>query len=137
MKTTVGCQHMVWTRSKLFDLIFNRLLFSGYPGMEINGHRIRFNWLICLLKFGRNAIEGMECSHRCNHRNCFNPDHLMIETRRQNNARMGCNFSYTMLCPHDPKCLHVDLFGKPLECRESSTDYCHQPAECPNECMLK
>ena len=52
-------------------------------------------------------------SHICDMRNCFNPDHLVLESAQANNARKGCPGNIVCegcnlvvyLCPHFPGCV--------------------------------
>lgn len=52
-------------------------------------------------------------SHLCNERACFNPDHLVNESPKNNNSRKGCPGTIfcnhcsmiSYICPHSPECI--------------------------------
>jgi hypothetical protein len=60
-------------------------------------------------------LDGMNAghvSHLCDQRSCFNPDHLCVETARENNSRKGCPGTLkcqcdhiVFTCPHFPACI--------------------------------
>jgi hypothetical protein len=58
-------------------------------------------------------VQGEHLSHLCHSRNCWNPEHLCVETVQANNSRKGCPGNVichhcTLLayaCPHQPKCI--------------------------------
>ena len=46
-----------------------------------------------------------EVSHRCHEVTCFNPDHLVVETHRENVKRMQCNRRLACICQGVPDCI--------------------------------
>lgn len=57
---------------------------------------------------------GLQISHRCDTRRCFNPDHLVAEAAAINNSRKGCagpiacsvhGHIVVDLCAHAPLCI--------------------------------
>lgn len=84
-----------------------------------------------MLKIGREALDGKECSHRCHQKQCFNPRHLQAQKTRNNNDRSGCKYGTRKKCPHGPNhCIWVDLFGEPIPCRNSVLRNCPNLATC-------
>lgn len=72
-------------------------------------HKISF-----VATMGRSARPGMQISHICDNRRCFNPDHLVEESPEDNNGRKGCpgniycpdhNWMIAALCRHQPECI--------------------------------
>jgi hypothetical protein len=70
-------------------------------------HRVAY-----LSRHGRNIVG--HCSHLCDVRACFNPDHLVDESAANNNARKGCigpiycpdhGELIVNPCPHTPTCV--------------------------------
>jgi len=61
--------------------------------------------------------DNRQISHLCDVRNCFNPDHLIMESALANNERKGCpgkigviceccgQSRYVVICPHLPPCI--------------------------------
>jgi hypothetical protein len=54
-----------------------------YRGKQTTVHRVMYQ-----LFHGAGIPEGMEVDHKCNTRNCINPDHLQLLTH-QENMRVG------------------------------------------------
>ena len=52
---------------------------------------------------GDDATQIYEASHLCHNDYCFNPDHLVVEPRKDNRARQGCNGLVSI--PSTPKLL--------------------------------
>jgi len=59
---------------------------SGYAQVEIKGKTIRHHRLVYCLSRGipLAAIAGMTVMHRCDVRNCVNPEHLVLGTTQDN-----------------------------------------------------
>lgn len=64
---------------------------------------------------GRDCVR--DCSHLCDVRNCFNPDHLQDENALINNSRKGCpgllacSVHHHVVCnlsPHTLKCIRAE-----------------------------
>ncbi|KAK0667103.1 zinc-binding loop region of homing endonuclease-domain-containing protein [Cercophora samala] len=63
----------------------------------------------------RDPIPGLDISHLCHVKHCFNPEHLVAEARSINNQRKGCpgllccplhtDIITTSLCLHKPQCM--------------------------------
>lgn len=87
--------------------------------------------IVAYEKFGKEKIqhvlsskrsEDLTISHLCGTRNCTNPAHLILETKRTNDERTHCHwclrnadrngriakFFESQACPHSPCCLSVD-----------------------------
>lgn len=65
-------------------------------------------------RIGSHPVSGEHVSHLCDVRACFNPDHLVGEDARSNNARKGCpgpifcpehGHLLIDLCAHTPRCI--------------------------------
>lgn len=66
---------------------------------------------------GREVPENsntMQLSHLCDDPRCFNVDHIVLETPKQNNSRKNCGVMVQCPCPcqhkflvcdHEPKCI--------------------------------
>lgn len=70
--------------------------------------------LSAVAKTRANIPLGMHVSHLCDRRNCFNPDHLVVESPQYNNARKNCagpifcskhQHLIVDTCTHTPRCL--------------------------------
>lgn len=91
---------------------------SGYPVRSL-GHgkpKLRMHMLSIWTKTRRQPSSRQVVSHLCHRKNCINPDHLVIESIVDNNARMKCPRGFQddrgvvwNLCPHHPRCLREDL----------------------------
>jgi len=48
--------------------------------------------------------------HLCNNgdQGCVNPLHILLSDALENASRNGCKHGTRLLCPHAPKCIHVD-----------------------------
>lgn len=74
---------------------------------RINAHRLMFK----LFNPDVNLSLGdrkMQVSHRCHKNMCVNPNHLVLESDKDNKDRDGCRYGSTYRCPHSPKCLFSD-----------------------------
>lgn len=69
-------------------------------------------WLVG--RGGKKTIKGeLQISHRCHNPLCTIPDHVVLESARDNNNRKGCavwaNCPHCPLkvrvCPHEPMCI--------------------------------
>lgn len=54
-------------------------------GLHIIAARVRFGE-----EFGQRRLKGYESSHLCHNRECFNPQHVYLESKRANLARDAC-----------------------------------------------
>ena len=69
---------------------------SGYPRISITiKGKVSCDVLVHRLVYfiGHPQDTGstsMDVSHRCHTKLCVNPDHLLLESRRENNARKAC-----------------------------------------------
>ena len=79
-------------RSSQTAFLLHRLSFLAAHGRDVHGH----------------------CSHLCDIRACFNPEHLVDETPTANNSRKGCpgpvicpdhGHVVVDLCSHQPRCI--------------------------------
>jgi hypothetical protein len=71
--------------------------------------------IVALRSVNRNppASKQEHASHLCHNRNCWNPDHIVVESVLTNNQRKGCPgdvrchdcTKVAWTCPHAPKCL--------------------------------
>jgi len=101
------CSCYLWTGSKQ----------NGYPALS-QGHgksKIKVHILAAWTKYHRLPKKSEVVSHLCHRKLCVNPEHLVIESIAENNARKGCLCSLVdtagvtwSLCWHYPKCLRRD-----------------------------
>lgn len=91
---------------------------KGYVQPTFKSRKMPVLHNVMFTHFHQRAIEeGMQVSHLCHHRNCFNPAHLIEETPTENNARKGCLVWYYCaecaewkdVCPHTPKCMKAKV----------------------------
>ena len=69
---------------------------------------------------------GYQVSHLCHKTWCFNPEHLVVESARRNNARNSCKGNYVIShgdmtwnpCPHGRS--HITLAGSIACCARSA-----------------
>jgi len=70
--------------------------------------------ILALRAAGRDAPrEGQHASHLCDQRNCFEQQHIVVESVQANNLRKGCPGDVACThcteiayhCPHVPKCI--------------------------------
>jgi len=79
-----------------------------------------------LARNGRSPSQ--HCSHLCDNRKCFNPDHLVDEAAQVNNSRKGCwgdilcpehGHPIVIFCAHAPKCVRAPMTAEHVICCES------------------
>lgn len=91
---------------------------NGYAVVS-RGHgksKLRVHILSARLKHGRFPDHSEVTSHLCHNKLCVNPDHLVIEKIKANNARIGCigyfedddTGNVFCVCQHSPRCLVRD-----------------------------
>jgi hypothetical protein len=91
---------------------------GGY-GNIVRGHAtagVKVHQLAAWVRFNELPTNATVVSHRCHRKLCINPHHLVLETRGENNARIGClayyyeesTETYTRVCHHEPHCLRTD-----------------------------
>lgn len=96
---------------------------NGYKRMRIGPASHRLNPYIhhmALLAYGRITDlydladnHGLQASHLCHESDCFNPDHIVIESSQSNKRRNDCKASWKLLyeggcynpCPHTVQCI--------------------------------
>lgn len=69
--------------------------------------------LSAFVRFRRLPGEGEDVSHLCGNARCFNPDHLLIESKANNQRRKNCKVSvacpccntFVNVCDHIPSCI--------------------------------
>jgi hypothetical protein len=74
------------------------------------------NYLLHIVALRAAGLElpgpGEHASHRCHNRNCFNVQHIVVESALANNGRKGCIGdihcpccnALAYACQHEPKC---------------------------------
>lgn len=81
---------------------------SGKGGIQrtIKDTKYSLNVLVYIL-FYRFYDEDLHVSHRCGKARCINPEHLVLESRNENESRKGCprEDKAWASCPHSPKCI--------------------------------
>lgn len=108
------------------------ILYGNEKGsLSINGDHFCYGYqLVAWKKFGRGGLQGLRASkraddlvisHLCGTRNCLNPQHLVLESKRVNDERTHCHFVMMNIlattgfdgierfyqvggCKHFPKC---------------------------------
>jgi hypothetical protein len=90
---------------------------NGYPSVS-QGHaksKIKMHILSAWTRQRRVPLSNEVVSHLCNRKLCINPNHLVIESIKTNNSRVGCvgymidfDNNIWQLCPHDKPCLRSD-----------------------------
>lgn len=73
-------------------------------GVQQNIHRL------CIRGWGseqdqRRMFDGWDVSHLCHEPTCFNPHHLVVETKAANQRRRPCNADRVCVCGGTPQCL--------------------------------
>lgn len=82
---------------------------SGYPTLHITipgtGRRhltlSRLMYMCCK----REILLHGDVSHLCHNKMCINIDHLVLESRAQNNKRQICNANKSCTRAHEPPCI--------------------------------
>lgn len=90
---------------------------NGYP-VQSMGHaksKVKIHILAyAVANDGCTPDSGQVVSHLCHRKLCFRPEHLVIESITNNNARKGCLRAFTVgndiynLCWHERRCLRRD-----------------------------
>jgi hypothetical protein len=86
---------------------------KGYCQPSMNGRKVITLHVLSYMHYKGELSKGMQVSHLCGHRNCFNPEHLVLETAQVNNQRKGCLVwvmcpdcnRVIVVCPHNPQCV--------------------------------
>jgi Zinc-binding loop region of homing endonuclease len=71
---------------------------AGRPHFKVGGKPILAYKMTIELERGP-CPEGKECSHLCDQKLCVNPDHVIYETHRENDARKRAYPEYAHLPP--------------------------------------
>lgn len=98
-------------------LIYTGSYQNGYPSLS-RGHaksKIKLHIISAWKTHGRFPQEKECVSHLCHRKGCIKPSHLIIESLKMNNERVGCLHAFKddlskiwNLCRHDPRCLLPD-----------------------------
>jgi len=87
---------------------------KGYVQLCLDGMYFCVHVVAFWEKEGKGPAEGFHVSHLCHNPACFNPDHLISESSKDNNSRKGClvwipcphcKNSVIGICPHQPSCI--------------------------------
>lgn len=77
------------------------------------------------------SANGLVVARLCSNTKCFNPRHLVVETKEINETRKGCRFSCRQLCPHVPRCVFVrERIFIPCLNRQQMPRFCRHPRLC-------
>lgn len=91
---------------------------KGYVRMKIQNSASRIEYYLHHLAIrarDQDIPDGMEVSHLCHNRTCFNAEHLLLETAVDNRSRNKC-IGWTWInspcgcekfnpCQHNPQCI--------------------------------
>ncbi|KAF7113958.1 hypothetical protein CNMCM5793_006141 [Aspergillus hiratsukae] len=102
---------------------FNRKIHQECQLVKyMRSSKLKFGFFVHIREHGLHARhrqdipQGMQASHLCNNRNCFNPAHIEAETPEANNQQKGCpgEITYSVhghaivdLCVHRPHCIRA------------------------------
>lgn len=95
---------------------YGQIFAKKNSNLGATGRKAQTAFLIHIVAFlARNGHAPINhCSHLCDRRACFNPDHLVDEVATVNNSRKGCPGDIycpvhgdllAALCAHQPKCI--------------------------------
>lgn len=78
-KACYGSECVEWDGARTVD---------GYGTCWANKKHNRVNRLVLEYKLGRKLVEGEVSCHTCDNSSCYNPDHLFVGTRKDNQQDM-------------------------------------------------
>ena len=103
VSTDGPCWCLTFEGSRGYPTIHVKITAAGID-KRIGAHRLMyklFNPRVELVHGDRS----LQVSHRCGRKKCVNPDHLVLESDRDNKQRNYCRHGAAHLCPHVPKCI--------------------------------
>ena len=135
----LGC--WLFTGSKNTDG-YGQVFAKKNSNINATGREVQTAWLLHILAY--LAVNGhapqQHCSHLCDNRACFNPDHLVDESVEENNRRKGCwgdilcpehGHAIVQFCSHSPRCIRPPMTAEHVTCcltlRDIALEHTSQP----------